>query len=82
MNYFQLYETQRNGLKIGSKWEFVGGHFYRNVVVEIIDVRDDGLVSYRYTPTGIATVTFSLSKITFLKGYKPYIEGLTHPLLQ
>jgi len=76
MNYFQLYENQRKKpLKIGSKWEFVGGHFYRNIVVEIIDVRDDGLVSYRYTHTGI--VTFSLSKITFLKGYKPYNETLT-----
>lgn len=74
MNYFQLYENQRKKpLKKGSKWERIPD------VVEIIDIIDDELVSYRYTLEGFR---YLRSKKDFLDRFKPYIELTTpHELL-
>ena len=75
MNYVQLYENQRKKpLKIGSKWEWKL-NWYTNTIVEIIDVRDDGLVSYRYILDGFR---HQRSKKEFLNIFKPYNETSTH----
>lgn len=66
MNYFELYETQRNHLKVGTKWIR-----WSESVVEIIDTFKDS-VSYK-SITGRFIVT-GLSKDIFLDNFKPYNE--------
>ena len=76
MNYFALYETRRNHLKVGSKWEWQL-HWYTDsiaAIVEIIDVRDDELVRYRYISGGCKC---HRSKKDFLDNFKPYNETST-----
>ena len=70
MNYFKLYETQRNNLKVGSKWEsrYLG-------IVKIIDLRDCGSVLYEYIT--YAPGSHCRSKRRFLDHFKPYNETST-----
>ena len=74
MNYFKLYETQRNHLKVGSKWEWKSNWFDNYSIVEILDVRGDGLVIYRYTQYRFIIYE---TKKDFLHIFKPYVETST-----
>ena len=74
MNYFQLYETQRNQLKVSSKWII-----WSKSVVEIIDTFKDS-VSFKFITGGF--IVTGISKDSFLRNFKPYNEPTTpHELL-
>lgn len=70
MNYFKKYEMNRNHLKVGAKWESMDNYG----IVEIINVRGDGVVIYRYTQDGFVC---DRTKKDFLDNFKPYNEAST-----
>ncbi len=91
MNYFQLYETQRNHLKVGAKW--FEANLNRDMVeIEIISIfTEEDRFSFLYPkPKGvyvffkyitgpfIAAGIGCWSKIDFLNKFKPYNEPTTH----
>lgn len=69
MNYFKLYEAERRTFRIGAK--FIEKYERYPLLVKIIDVRDGGLVRYKYMHTGHR---FYRSKDSFLHNFKPYNE--------